>query len=200
MSGQSFQNKKGLSEMVGYAILVVIAIGLSILVYSYLKNYVPRGEIDCKDGISLMVKEISCTKGQYTISDTSISPFYGISLDLYNNGRFTLDGAFIRFGELDSRIKTTINDLDTMPSNINSHIDPSDYKISSSDFSFGLSPSTQKDTIFLPLVGYPDNTLSGAESLVLSSGDYEIEIQPFKISGNNILACKNIIKYPVYCS
>ena len=44
-------DKRGVSIMIGYVLLVVIAIGLSIAVYAYLKNYLPREKAECPQDI-----------------------------------------------------------------------------------------------------------------------------------------------------
>ena len=47
------KNKKGVSEIIGYILLVAIVVTISIFVYQWLKTYVPQDAISCPDGVSL---------------------------------------------------------------------------------------------------------------------------------------------------
>lgn len=79
-------NKKGISEVIGYVLLVVIAISLSLLVYAWLKNYMP-GEIEkCSDSASLAITDYSCNE-------------HKITLGIKNNGLFNLYGFIARVRE-----------------------------------------------------------------------------------------------------
>lgn len=90
------RDKKGLSPIVGYVILITLGIIMSSIAYTYLKTYVPQEEIDCPDGVSIFVKDYSCAGGQLNIT-------------MKNNGKFDLAGYFIR-AKNDSRFDiATIN-------------------------------------------------------------------------------------------
>jgi len=77
-------NKKGLSVIIGYVLLISISIVMSILVYQWLKTYVPTEEIKCPEGTSLFIREINydCTNSVLNIT-------------VKNNGKFSIDGYFI---------------------------------------------------------------------------------------------------------
>jgi hypothetical protein len=93
-------NKKGVSEMVGYVLLVIIAIGISIAVFQFLRIYIPKGENpQCNQDISLIVQEYKCdfNEGKITLS-------------LLNKGLFKVEVAYIRFGESNKKILPLIND------------------------------------------------------------------------------------------
>ena len=79
------QRKKGLSEMVGYVLLIVIAISLSILVFIWLKNYLPVKQEKCPDSASLTIEEYGCENGIINIS-------------IRNTGTFRIEGFIIRAG------------------------------------------------------------------------------------------------------
>lgn len=83
------RNKKAISIMIGYILLVSMAVAISIFVYSWVKTYVPRDLPDCPDGTSLSIKNVSCV---------------GLNLDLIleNNGRFNIAGYFIHATEIDN--------------------------------------------------------------------------------------------------
>lgn len=76
------RGKKGLSVMIGYILLITFGIIMSIIVYSYLKTYVPKDLIKCDEGTSMFIKEINCSGNNFNIT-------------LKNNGKFNLAGYFI---------------------------------------------------------------------------------------------------------
>lgn len=92
------QNKKGVSLMVGYALLIVIAIALAAFVYPYLKARLPTDRAECKPDTSLSVQEIICNKDGKTIT-----------YRLYNNGFFNVTGAFVRIGEDGKQVRFQVN-------------------------------------------------------------------------------------------
>ncbi|MFH1503615.1 MAG: archaellin/type IV pilin N-terminal domain-containing protein [Candidatus Diapherotrites archaeon] len=75
--------KKGVSVIIGYVILVSFVIVLGIIVYSWMKTYVPRAELECPDGISLFIEDYKCSSEQ-------------LNLTLRNIGTFSIGGYFIR--------------------------------------------------------------------------------------------------------
>tara|TARA_Y100000310_G_C20565084_1_gene755078 strand:+ start:249 stop:779 length:531 start_codon:yes stop_codon:yes gene_type:complete len=82
------KEKKGVSLMVSYVLLVVIAIGLAILVYYWLLPQINPEEISkCPDDTTLIVLDYSCDID--SSKDT-------ITLIVKNQGRFNIDGFFIR--------------------------------------------------------------------------------------------------------
>jgi len=86
MSSRVQWNKKGLSLVIGYVLLIAISIVMSIIVYSWLKTYVPKETLKCPEGTSLFIKEIeyTCTPGKETLNIT-----------VKNNGKFSINGYFI---------------------------------------------------------------------------------------------------------
>lgn len=76
------KNKRGISVIIGYLLLITFAVIISTLVYQWLRTYVPKEALGCPDGVSVSVKEISCSDGVLNIT-------------LKNNGRFNIGGYFI---------------------------------------------------------------------------------------------------------
>ena len=73
-------NKRGVSIVVGYVLLITIVIAIAGIVYSWLRWYVTPGEdISCPDGVSLVIKEYEC------VGDI-------LNLTIKNKGRFSFDG------------------------------------------------------------------------------------------------------------
>jgi len=81
------KDKRAISVMVGYILLISIAIVMGGIVYAWLKTYVPKDTVDCPDGVSVTIEDITCeTQGIYK----------NINLTLKNNGRFSIDSFYIR--------------------------------------------------------------------------------------------------------
>ncbi len=76
------RSKRGVSVIIGYVILVSFVIVLAIIVYSWMKTYVPMEELNCPDGVSVFVEKYECSENNLT-------------LYLKNNGRFNVGGYFI---------------------------------------------------------------------------------------------------------
>ena len=90
-------NKKAVSLMISYVLLVTIAIIMSIIVFTYLKTIANvEPVIDCKEGTSITIEDYICdvVKGE-------------ISLIIKNNGRFNVDGFIATFGGNELREPTT---------------------------------------------------------------------------------------------
>lgn len=79
------KHKRGLSLIIGYILLVAISIVMSIVVYQWLKTYVPTESIECDDGTSIFISDISynCALGT-------------LGITVKNNGKFSVNGYFIR--------------------------------------------------------------------------------------------------------
>ena len=91
------QNKKAISEIVSYVLLIVIAVSVSTLVFTFLKSYIPKGEKpECPEGISISIKNYTCQNTQ-------------LGLSFYNTGRFTIDAVYVRVAEEGRDVKFWIN-------------------------------------------------------------------------------------------
>jgi hypothetical protein len=91
-------DKKAVSLMVSYTMLIVIAITLSIMVYGYLKLYVPGNRAQCPQDISLVMESAECDIGTEKMT-----------VALSNHGLFNVSGAYIRVGRPDKATKVQIN-------------------------------------------------------------------------------------------
>jgi|TARA_Y100000034_G_C6836489_1_gene378081 hypothetical protein len=78
------RDRRGISVMIGYVLLVTITIIISTIMYQWLNTYIPTESLDCPDGVSVFVEETryNCTE---KILDFTIK----------NNGRFDIAGYFI---------------------------------------------------------------------------------------------------------
>src|SRR3989344_3167864 len=95
-------NRKGVSEMISYVLLISIAIGMSLLVFGFLKLYVPKDKIECPEGTSLAIEEVSCLGNQTVLS-------------ISNRGKFSIDAFYLRLGSPETTVKTWINNPDSPP-------------------------------------------------------------------------------------
>tara|TARA_Y100000310_G_scaffold343880_1_gene453654 strand:- start:2719 stop:3549 length:831 start_codon:yes stop_codon:yes gene_type:complete len=166
-------NKKGVSLMVSYVLLVIIALGLAILVFSFLRVYVPSGETpECSKSVELILQEVSCSSDQ-------------VQFTLLNRGLFTVDAVSIRIREEGRKVATVKGggNITIIFSPILTGLDDK-----------GLPPGQS----FL----YPNGKLPNPPILE-SGKTYDIEIQPqeFIGSGNKIAVCEDsIIRQSVTCT
>ena len=77
-------NKRGVSVLIGYVLLVVFAVIIGAIVFAWLRSYVPGDTLNCPDGTSVFIREAS-------FDDSSNQ----VRIILKNNGRFDIAGFFI---------------------------------------------------------------------------------------------------------
>ena len=96
-----FLDKRGISVVVGYILLVSIVIIMSVIVYQWISTYIPREDIECADGVSLFVQDytLDCTDGSESLD-----------LTIKNSGRFDVAGYFIH-ATTDSSQELAVTDL-----------------------------------------------------------------------------------------
>jgi flagellin-like protein len=75
-------NKKGISVIIGYILLTAIVISLAAVIYTWMKNYVPKETLECPDEISIFIKDYKCSSQE-------------LNLTLKNNGKFNIAGYLI---------------------------------------------------------------------------------------------------------
>jgi len=101
MRGLLQQNKRGVSEMVSYILLIVGALGLSILVYNYLKDFTPKGQTECGEEVSIAIRGYACTSSPEKLT-----------ISLHNNGKFNIPDFYVKIGKPNSQIRCPINEID----------------------------------------------------------------------------------------
>jgi len=85
---RNLRNRKGISVIIGYVLLVAVIIAISIIVYQWLKSYVPRNALACPDGVA-----VSMPDAIYNCSFNSSYEQLNFSLD--NSGTFAFAGYLI---------------------------------------------------------------------------------------------------------
>lgn len=130
------KSKKGVSVLIGYVLLVVFAIVLSVVVYAWLKTYVPGDTLSCPDSISVFIKEASFNE------TTSI-----LKLILINNGRFDIAGYFIRATNSSNQNQAIIDISSYLDTNYGGEVVGNSVLFSSVGGNV-LKPGNQKTSIF----------------------------------------------------
>lgn len=87
------KNKKGVSEIIGYILLISIAVVMSVIVYGWLRSYVPTEEFKCPDEVALRIDGISCSNNE-------------LRIDLTNSGKFSIYGYYIRGSASEEEVAT----------------------------------------------------------------------------------------------
>lgn len=88
-------DKKGVSLMLSYVILIFIVISLWGLIYAWMKLQVNISPpVDCKEGTSVVLAENTCSENL-------------MRFKIENNGRFNVDGVIISVGNNSKNIPTT---------------------------------------------------------------------------------------------
>lgn len=77
------KSKRGISIMIGYVLLISIALVIGTLVYAWARTLIPQDKLECPEGSSLVVKGISCIDGQ-------------LRIELYNNGKRNINDIFFK--------------------------------------------------------------------------------------------------------
>jgi flagellin-like protein len=85
-------NKKGISAIVAYSLLIAMTIALSVLVFNWLRYYVEdTGEsgAKCPEGVSLIITQADCSSGTTG----------NLNLTVKNKGRHNIDGFVVRVND-----------------------------------------------------------------------------------------------------
>lgn len=86
---QKNKNKRAVSEIVSYTLLIIIAVGLSVMVYSYLKVYTPKEKVECSEDIFATIKESSC----HFANGVAL-----LNVTIQNKGLFNISSIYLRVG------------------------------------------------------------------------------------------------------
>ena len=147
-----FQDKRGISVIIGYILLVTIAIVMGVIVYSWMKSYVPSEDIKCPDGVSLVIEKSKCLSGV-------------LNLTIKNSGRFSVAGYFI-YGT-----NSTTQELATK--NLSGYImDPNKQ--------FNVNNAILLTTVLEENPFAPSTTKEHLFNLASTNGIYSIEIIPIR--------------------
>ena len=79
--------------MIGYVLLITIAVAMGAVTYQWMKTYVPTESLSCPDGVSILIKDANYIDDKLTVT-------------LKNNGRFNISGYFIYANDNDQGLAT----------------------------------------------------------------------------------------------
>jgi hypothetical protein len=77
------KNKKAVSVMVGYVLLITIGLIMGVIAYNYLKTYVPKDLPTCPKGVSIFVEDYTCEGGQLNITIQNKGKFNIVGYNIY---------------------------------------------------------------------------------------------------------------------
>ncbi len=108
-------NKSAESTMIGYVVLIAIAVALSTGVFIYLKLYLPSDKPECYQDIDLIIDSATC--------NTDSPGRLNVNIEFTNKGLFSVDSAYIKIGDADRVFKTILNnpELEKMISSCNNN-------------------------------------------------------------------------------
>ena len=92
-------NNRGVSEIVSYSILIIIAVAISVLVFNFLFMQIPKGQVsECPADIHISAEDIECNANINQISFT-----------LVNRGFFSVNEIHLRLREQDRAVQLVTN-------------------------------------------------------------------------------------------
>jgi hypothetical protein len=81
------KNKKAVSELIAYVILISLAVSLSSVVYLWLRFYVQQGNLQkCPDEVSVILKDYNCL---------TVGENHYLNLTIKNTGYFSINGTVV---------------------------------------------------------------------------------------------------------
>ena len=95
----NLKNKKGVSIMIGYILLITAAVVMGAIVYNWMTTYVPLDIGSCPEDVSIFVKNYSCDQ----------TGAKQLNITLKNNGKFDIGGYFIYASVDSSKDIATLN-------------------------------------------------------------------------------------------
>ena len=93
---KKINSKLGVSVMIGYILLITLGIVMGVIIYQWMKTYIPKEPVECPDGASIYLKDYSCSSTNLEIT-------------IQNNGRFSLGGYFIKAANFSDQEVPTID-------------------------------------------------------------------------------------------
>jgi len=78
------KSRKGLAEIVSYVLLIVFAVSISALVYTWLRGTIPKAETTCPEAVSIEIRD-------YTFFTDNTNKKY-LFINVTNRGLFSVNG------------------------------------------------------------------------------------------------------------
>ncbi len=158
-------NRKAVSEMIGYVLLIAIAIAISLIVYTFVKAYVPVMSEACPDETKIIIENYTCLERYNGGADKVLR------LSTRNQGLHTVEGFVAHISnESGKQPVNPINVIDAPKGEQPGVVFYIDDPVRS-----GLAPGEAKD-ILLNYTKYGDVR--------------KIEIKPFRMGKNTLVLCE----------
>ena len=168
---KKFFNKKSVSEMLSYVILISIAITMAIAVFAWLKIIANVKPVEaCEEGTSVIINNYVCGNNI-------------LNLTIKNNGRFDISGFVLEVGDNSNRARTTrLLPLYTEQTSNEGFL----------IFRPALNPGKEKEAIFSDKEKRPNGEIREIDFQNIAN----IKLQPFIIheSGTKIVCEESIIR------
>lgn len=129
-------NKKAISPMIGYILLISAAVVMSVIVYAWLKTYIPRAALECPDTTSLFIKNYTCEQNNE------------LNLTIRNNGHFNVAGYFIRIANVSGQELATVDLSQKLKSEFGGITVGNSILVSESEPGNSLTPNEEVTNVF----------------------------------------------------
>jgi hypothetical protein len=166
-------NKKALSEMVSYVLLISIVVVAAIAVIGWIMTYVNVEPVaDCEPGTSLILDSYTCSN----------SSEIAIELRLKNNGRFNIAGVTVAVGNsTNSTPDTYLIAKEDVPGILPGRVWFEDGKI---------KPGGYETIELRNITGDPSNP---SDRVPLNFDVKVIQIQPFILAKSGMIVCQGTV-------
>lgn len=170
-------NKKALSEMVSYVLLISIAIGISVGVYVWLTAMSNvEAPPSCEEDSFVVVNSYECSSGNYG----------GIDLVIENRGRFNISGIILSVGDDPKKSPVTYLVPKIPKGDIRPSLEGHFY------FKAPLKPGAMETASYLNQEISGTGVRKKIENITFQEIKI-IQIQPFIKIGKNKVVCKNAV-------
>lgn len=130
------KNKLGISPLIGYILLIAGLLAISVLVYAWLKTYIPKESLECPSTTSIFISDYNCTTNNL------------LNVTIKNNGNFNIAGYFIRISNTSGQDIATIDLSSKLDKDEGGEIFGNSILLSSSETENSLSPEEKSSNIF----------------------------------------------------
>ncbi|RMD67190.1 hypothetical protein D6817_02165 [Candidatus Pacearchaeota archaeon] len=100
------RGKRGISLLVAYVLLVVIAVTMSSIIYTYLKAKIPADIPTCSEDVNIYVYDPACN---YTTQAVGVNALVNVSFTLQNRGLFNVSALALRISKQGSIVGSDLN-------------------------------------------------------------------------------------------
>jgi hypothetical protein len=94
------KDKRAVSAVVGYVLLISITLSLAVMVYGWLKFYV-EGSVDsveeCDDNVQIVVGDYTCYTTRGSLASGEITREGNLTITVKNKGLWSVDGYTMRY-------------------------------------------------------------------------------------------------------